>query len=133
MNMINQSGLDKPFTTDVTDFDEYFTTGAQPFGQGNFSNNWQSNFTFNLPLMGFVDFDLGAVVPIDRIAIWNRSLETGNILVSQTLGGPMVNAGSFSLPNRLHLPLQLPARNRRAQCHPRGAILATGNHVGLRV
>jgi hypothetical protein len=103
-NMINQSGLDKPFTSGVTDFDEYFTTGTPPFGQANFEFGWQSDFSFTLPLMGFVDFDLGAVHSIDRIGIWNLSLQTGNFLVSDTLGGPFVNAGSFALQNKLHFP-----------------------------
>jgi hypothetical protein len=103
-NMINQSGLDKPFTSGVTDFDEYFTTGAPPFAQGGFANGWQSDFTFTLPLTGFVDFDLGAVYAIDRIAVWNRSLENGNFLVSETLGGPFTSAGSFHLANKLNFP-----------------------------
>jgi hypothetical protein len=103
-NMINQSGLDKPFTSGVTDFDEYFTTGAPAFGQGNFANNWQSDFTFNLPLTGFVDFDLGAVYPIERIAIWNRSLENIEIQVSENLGDPMTSAGNFVLTNHLNFP-----------------------------
>src|SRR5262245_28499877 len=54
-NMINQSGLDKPFSDGVTDFDDYFTAGAPPFAQGAFNNGWQSDFTFTLPLTGFVD------------------------------------------------------------------------------
>jgi hypothetical protein len=103
-NMINQSGLDKPFSSGVTDFDEYFTTGAPPFGQGRFDLGWQSDFTFTLPLTGFVDFDLGAVYDIDRIAVWNRSLENGNFLVSETLGGPFTSAGSFHLQNKLNFP-----------------------------
>jgi hypothetical protein len=102
-NMINQSSLDKAFTSGVTDFDEYFTTGAQPFGQGG-PGNWQSDFSFNLPLTGFVDFDLGAVHSIERLAIWNRSLENIEILVSETLGGPMTSAGNFVLTNHLNFP-----------------------------
>jgi hypothetical protein len=102
-NMINQSSLDKPFTSGVTDFDAYFDTGDPPFGQGG-PGNWQSDFSFNLPLMGFVDFDLGAVHTIERMAIWNRSLENIEILVSETLGGPMESAGSFTLVNHLHFP-----------------------------
>jgi hypothetical protein len=102
-NMINQSSIDKPFVSGVTDFDEYFTTGAQPFGQGG-PGNWQSDFTFNLPLTGFVDFDLGAVQTIERMAIWNRSLENVQILVSETLGGPMEVAGSYRLTNHLNFP-----------------------------
>ena len=104
VNMINQTGLDKPFVSGVTDFDTYFTTGNQPFGQGNFVNNWQSDFSFNLPLTGFVDFDLGSVQTIERMAIWNRSLQDVQILVSETLGGPMEVAGSFTLTNHLNFP-----------------------------
>jgi hypothetical protein len=102
-NMINQSSIDKPFVSGVTDFDAYFTTGAQPFGQGG-PGNWQSNFTFNLPLTGFVDFDLGSVQTIERMAIWNRSLENVQILTSETLGGPMEVAGSYRLTNHLNFP-----------------------------
>lgn len=102
-NMINQSSIDKPFVSGVTDFDTYFTTGAPPFGQGG-PGNWQSDFTFNLPLTGFVDFDLGSVQTIQRMAIWNRSLENVQILVSETLGGPMEVAGSYRLTNHLNFP-----------------------------
>jgi hypothetical protein len=103
-NMINQSGLDKPFTSGATDFDVYFNTGAPPFGQGAFNNGWQSNFSFNLPLTGYVDFDLGAVYTIDRLGIWNRSLETGNILVKENLGDAFVDVGDFALQNKLNFP-----------------------------
>jgi hypothetical protein len=102
-NMINQSSLDKPFTSGVTDFDAYFDSGDPPFGQGG-PGNWQSDFSFNLPLMGFVDFDLGAVYAIERMAIWNRSLENIEILVSETQGGPFASAGSFTLVNHLNFP-----------------------------
>src|SRR5688500_15321460 len=71
VNMINQSGLDKPFTSGVTDFDAYLTTGDPPFAQAHFSNNWQSELSFTVPVTGHVDFDFGAVQPIDRLAIWN--------------------------------------------------------------
>jgi hypothetical protein len=103
-NMINQSGLDKPFTSGVTDFDAYFNTGASPFAQGAFNNGWQSNFSFTLPLTGYVDFDLGAVYTIDRLGIWNRSLETGNILVKENLGDSFVDVGDFTLQNKLNFP-----------------------------
>src|SRR5688572_17087155 len=103
-NMINQSGLDKPFTSGVTDFDAYFNTGASPFGQGAFNHGWQSNFSFNLPMMGYVDFDLGGVYTIDRLGIWNRSLETGNILVKENLADAFVDVGDFTLQNKLNFP-----------------------------
>jgi hypothetical protein len=103
-NMINQSGLDKSFTSGVTDFDEYFTTGASPFAQANGDNNWQSDFTFNLPLMGFVDFDFGAVYSIDRLAIWNRSLENVKILTSPTSINDVAEVASLRLTNHLNFP-----------------------------
>lgn len=102
-NMINQSALDKPFSSGVTDFDGYFTTGGQPFGQGG-PGNWWSDFSFNLPLMGFVDFDLGDTYTLDRIAIWNRSLENVDIYFSDTPGGLTTLGGSYTLTNHLHFP-----------------------------
>jgi len=103
-NMIDQSGLDKPFITGVTDFDAYFNSGVQPFAQALFTNNWQSNFTFSLPLTGFVDFDLGDTYTIDKLGIWNITLATGDVLVSETLGGPFVDAGDFTLPTKVNFP-----------------------------
>jgi hypothetical protein len=103
-NMINQTGLDKPFTSGVTDFDDYFNTGASPFAQALGTNNWQSDSTFSLPLTGFVDFDLGDSYTIDRLGIWNITLATGDVLVSDTLGGPFVDAGDFTLPTKVNFP-----------------------------
>jgi hypothetical protein len=98
VNMINQSGLSKAFTSGVTDFDEYTTTGDQAFAQGG-TGEWWSEVDFSLPVEGFVDFDLGAVHTFQRMAIWNRSLGDVQILVSETQGGPMELAGDFTLPN----------------------------------
>jgi len=103
-NMINQSGLDKPFTSGTTDFDTYFTTAPSPFAQANGDNNWQSNFSFNLPMMGFVDFDFGAVYSIDRLAIWNRSLENIKILTSPTSIASAVEVASVKLLNKQNFP-----------------------------
>lgn len=103
-NLINQSGLDKPFTSGVTDFDEYFTTGDPPYGQGAFNLGWQSNFSFNLPLSGYVDFNLGAAYEVSGVAIWNRSIQNAQILVSSTPGGPWDVAATFTLQNRLNFP-----------------------------
>jgi hypothetical protein len=99
MSMINQAGLDKPFTSGATDFDAYLTTGAQPFAQAG-PGEWWSSVDFSLPVEGQLDFDLGAVYTIDRMAIWNRTLEDIQIHVSETLGGPMQLAGSFTLSNQ---------------------------------
>jgi hypothetical protein len=103
-NMINQTGLDKPFTSGVTDFDDYFNNGASPFAQALGTNNWQSDFTFSLPLTGYVDSDLGDAYTIDRLGIWNITLATGDVLVSDTLGGPFVDAGDFTLPTKVNFP-----------------------------
>jgi hypothetical protein len=102
-NMINQSSIDIPFTSGVTDFDDYFDPSNQPFGQGG-PGNWQSDFSFNLPLMGFVDFDLGDTYSMDRIAIWNRSLENIDVFFSDTPGGLTTLGGSFHLTNHLNFP-----------------------------
>jgi hypothetical protein len=96
--MINQSGLTKPFTSGVTDFDSYFTTGDQPFAQGGVGE-WWSSVDFALPVEGNIDFDLGAVLTISRLAIWNRSLRNVRIHVSETLGGPMQLVETATLPN----------------------------------
>ena len=103
-NMINQSGLDKPFVSGVTDFDTYFTTGDPPFAQANFVNNWQSEVSFTLPVTGIVDFDFGAVHSIDRLAIWNISLKDIKIHVSDTSINSLQEVASFALPNHLHFP-----------------------------
>ena len=104
VNMINQSGLDKPFVSGVTDFDTYFTTGNPPFAQANFLNNWQSEVSFTLPVMGVVDFDFGAIYSIDRLAIWNISLKDIKIHVSDTSINSLQEVASFALPNHLHFP-----------------------------
>jgi hypothetical protein len=99
VSMINQAGLDKPFASGVTDFDAYFTTGAPAFAQAG-PGEWWSSVDFSLPVEGHLDFDLGAVYTIDRLAIWNRTLRDIDVLVSETLGGPMQLAGSFTLDNQ---------------------------------
>ncbi len=104
VNMINQSGLDKPFESGVTDFDAYFETPPEPFAQANYRNNWQSEVVFDLPVTGYVDFDLGQTYAIDRLAIWSISLENITVLLSETEGGPMQDAGDYTLENKLFNP-----------------------------
>ena len=106
--MIDQSGLDKPFTSGVTDFDAYFTTGAPPFAQAAAGNNWQSAVDFSLPVSGFVDFDLGAVRSIDRIAIWNISVKDVTVHVSDTVPTALQEVASFTLPNHINFPFSYP-------------------------
>ncbi|HEY3392360.1 MAG TPA: hypothetical protein VGK58_06620 [Lacipirellulaceae bacterium] len=103
-NMINQSGLDKPFTSGVTDWDTYFTTGDDPFAQAAGGNNWQSETQFSLPVMGYVDFDFGAEYSIDRLAVWNISMKDIKIHVSNTSIATLQEVASFTLPNHLNFP-----------------------------
>jgi hypothetical protein len=103
-NMINQSGLDKPFTSGVTDWDTYFTTGDDPFAQAAGGNNWQSETQFTLPVMGYVEFDFGAEYSIDRLAVWNISMKDIKIHVSNTSIATLQEVASFTLPNHLNFP-----------------------------
>jgi hypothetical protein len=100
-NMINQSGLDKPFISGVTDFDQYFTTGDPAFSDVGSGTSWQSMLYFTLPVTGYVDFDFGAVYSIDRLAIWNISLKDIKIHVSDTSIASLQEVGSFALPSHL--------------------------------
>jgi hypothetical protein len=100
-NMINQSGLDKPFTSGVTDFDVYFTSPPPAFSDVGSGTSWQSETDFTLPVTGYVDFDFGAVYSIDRLAIWNISMKDIKIHVSDTSIASLQEVGSFALPNHL--------------------------------
>lgn len=101
LNMINHSGLVKPFISAVTGFDAYFDFSPTPYGQINFANNWQSQIQTTLPFTGTVDFDLGGTWWIDRIAFWNVSLENIRVLISDSPTGPWQEIGQYRLQNRL--------------------------------
>jgi hypothetical protein len=98
-NMINQSGLVKSFNSGVTSFDGYFDFNPVPFSSAHFSNVWQSLVDFSLPLTGYVDFDLGGTQSIDRVAIWNTSLQNIRVQLSDSPGGPWTEVGQYTLPN----------------------------------
>ena len=100
-NMIDQSGLAKPFVSGVTSFDGYFDFAPATFTSGNFVNNWQSLVDFSLPLTGNVDFDLGGTQAFDRIALWNVSLQNIRVQIADAPTGPFTEIGAFSLPNRI--------------------------------
>lgn len=108
VNMLNQSGLAKPFISAVTGFDAYFDFSPTPNGQANFANNWQSLVQTTLPVTGTLDFDLGGTWWIDRIAIWNRSLENVRILISDSPAGPWQEIGQYTLGNRLFYTFSYP-------------------------
>jgi hypothetical protein len=108
-NMINQSGIDIPFVSGATDFADYFRPGNRAFAQNGGANNWQSNFSFDLPLIGYVDFDLGASRRINALAIWNVSVKDVTVKLYEELNGPEQVVGSFTLTNHLNFPFSYPA------------------------
>lgn len=101
LNMINHSGLVKPFTSAVTGFDTYFDFSPTPNGLISFVNNWQSQIQTTLPFTGTVDFDLGGTWWIDRVAFWNVSLEDIRVSISDSPTGPWQEIGQYRLQNRL--------------------------------
>jgi len=67
-NVIDQSGLSSAFTSGVTDFDAYL--GGNPTHSFVAQDNeW---FAPDGEFLGNIDFDLGAVYDVDRVAIWNE-------------------------------------------------------------
>ncbi|MFO1489269.1 MAG: hypothetical protein U1F65_12410 [Verrucomicrobiota bacterium] len=102
-NMINQSGVETPFTSGVTSFATYFSNPSLMWansGDGG-TNNWMSQLTFSASsYQGYIDFDLGAVYSINSLAIWNQSLKDITVKVLTDLGGPEQTVGSFTLINR---------------------------------
>jgi hypothetical protein len=79
-NTRNQSGITPAYTSGVTDFLNYVgTSGITGF---TVNNRWTSNLnTFT----GNVNYDLGAIYPIDSLAFWNWG------------GGDPVGINTFSL------------------------------------
>jgi len=67
-NLINQSGLSSSYTSGVTDFST-FVASATLTTNPSTSNGWAST-TGNL-FPAFIDFDLGAVSLVSRMALWN--------------------------------------------------------------
>jgi hypothetical protein len=107
-NMINQSGIDIPFVSGSTDFATYFAPGNTAFAQNGAGNNWQSDFSFELPLTGFVEFDLGASYEITGMAIWNVSVRDVTVKLLEDLNGPEQVAGAFTLTNHVNFPFSYP-------------------------
>lgn len=86
-NIINHSGLDAhPFTSGVTSFDTYFTPNDK-FSQNVDGTKWQSDLSFDVSVVGNIDFDLGESYKLDRIAVWNVSVQTVVVYVAETLAG----------------------------------------------
>jgi hypothetical protein len=98
-NLINQSGVEKPFISGTTDFDTYFAVPHQTFAMNGPANNWQSDVAFTLPLHGYVDFDLGASHRVSQLALWNVTAKDITVSFSEDLAGLATApvAGSFAL------------------------------------
>jgi hypothetical protein len=101
-NMINQSGITTPFTNGVTDFDAYFTPNNK-FSRNVDNTKWQSLVSFNLPLVGNLDFDLGELRSISKLAIWNVSVKDVQVVIAEDQAGldTAAPAGTFILTQNL--------------------------------
>jgi len=99
-NVINQSGLSVGYTSGMTDFDDYYFSTP---GHNSDDNNaiWASGSPF---LAGNFDFDLGGLVLIESMLIWNcdnqRAVYGFNLLADDnpTFSSPTV-LGSFLVDN----------------------------------
>ena len=71
INTINQSGLFSPFVSGVTDFDAYMA--GSPLHDLAFGAEWfsQEELVAN-NTSAVLTFDLGSVVTINRLALWNE-------------------------------------------------------------
>ncbi len=109
-NMINQSGLDEPFISGTTDFDTYFANPGQTFATNDYHYNWQSDFSFDLPLMGYVDFDLGDSFNLNKLAVWNISISNVVVRISDDTNSLATGqiAGSFTLTDHQHFTYSYP-------------------------
>ena len=78
-NTINQSGLNLPFVSGVTDFDSYLAQNPTH----SFVAAGLEWFTQNGVKSATLDYDLGSVFNVDRLALWNE--ETSGIGVFNVL------------------------------------------------
>lgn len=97
-NMINQSGIQTPFVSGTSVFDDYFSPNDK-FSQNADGTKWQSELSFDLPLVGDLDFDLGTSHQVSKLAIWNISARDITVFVAPTQGelATVPAAGSFTL------------------------------------
>lgn len=85
VEMINQSGLRTPFVNGTTSFDAYFSPNNK-FSQNANATKWES-LAAGLPLVGNLDFDLGASHQVSKLAIWNISVKDITVHVAATRRG----------------------------------------------
>ena len=99
VHSIDQSGLSPGYTSGVTDFDAYVLVGRHQSAPGT---DWVSD-----SLRGSAVFDLGALYPIDAMAVWNFGTAQGNpsfaiqdITLDYSLDGVLFSPlGAYTLAN----------------------------------
>jgi hypothetical protein len=69
-NLINQSGLFSSYTSGVTDFDSYITSGPTHNG-GSSAAIWGTNSGITTSEL---TFDFGSSILLESMALWNRGL-----------------------------------------------------------
>jgi len=99
-NIINRSGLGKPMVSGSTLFDDYIFDGDRPTADPDYRGYWSSEVSYDGTYNGALDFDLGDVYVVDRLAIWNGTLEDIELLIAPSPVGPWQSAGTFTLPNQ---------------------------------
>lgn len=67
-NIINQSGLSSGYTSGVTDFDVYIASNPLHGNSAKYHEWWSANNITSAVL----DFDLGSLQSIDRLALWHE-------------------------------------------------------------
>jgi hypothetical protein len=69
-NLINQSGLSATYISGVTDFSTFVSTAQLSLSpSASNSGGWASTTNNSFPAL--IDFDLGAVTTVTRLALWN--------------------------------------------------------------
>lgn len=98
-NIIDQSGLSSAYISGVSDFDAFL--GSDPLHASDArDNDW---FAGPGVTSGIIDFDLGGVYSLDRVAVWNEDA-TGvsqvNVFTSlDSLFSGTAFVGTFTLSN----------------------------------
>lgn len=91
----NQSGLSANYVSGVTDFDSYLTGGGPTHTWVFQGNEWFSNEQLN---SASVTYDLGAVLGIDKFALWHEDASGFGLL---NLLGSSDGTNFFSLASGL--------------------------------
>jgi hypothetical protein len=111
-NTINQSGLNLNFVSGVTDFDTYFSAPNTTHTHYNVGFTWFSDgLTKLLTPSATLNYDLGGVFTIDRLALWNsdyNGIGSLNILTS-TDGVAFASLASGLTPSNNPLGNDYPA------------------------